>query len=340
MSSASLTRTGRDARSPGTAADGPPPRGGAAARPACPGRGSRWRCSSVVTTVGFLVYPTFPNYDSYYSLLWGRELLDGELPSFDAYRAPTQHPLAIALRRALSLLGDAADRVMVGATLVSFVALVAGLYRLARASFTPLAGLVAAALLCTRFDFPFLAARGYIDIPYLAFVVWAAALDAAQPRRGDPRAPAARRGRADAPRGVAAERPVLAVAGVGGPLACGQRVRSAAARRRRAARLGRDGLDRHRRPAVLADPHERARRGARPPARPEARCPRRLDLPHQARQVPGLLRRAGRPRARRRADARGASDVPPRCSPPAWRRSRSSASPACRSSTATCSCRR
>ena len=51
----------------------------------------------------FLVYPTFPNYDSYYSLLWGREVLDGELPSFDAYRAPTQHPLAIAFGALLSL---------------------------------------------------------------------------------------------------------------------------------------------------------------------------------------------------------------------------------------------
>ena len=47
----------------------------------------------VLTFVGFLVYPTYPNYDSYYSLLWGRELLDLETPSFDTYYAPTQHPL-------------------------------------------------------------------------------------------------------------------------------------------------------------------------------------------------------------------------------------------------------
>jgi Dolichyl-phosphate-mannose-protein mannosyltransferase len=138
------------------------------------------------TAVGFLVYPTFPNYDSYYSLLWGRELLDGMRPSFDAYRAPTQHPLAVFFGAALSLLGDPSDRVLVGATLISFVALAAGIYRLARQSFTPLIGLVAAVLLCTRFDFPFLAARGYIDIPYLAFVIWAAALEAERPRRGTP----------------------------------------------------------------------------------------------------------------------------------------------------------
>ena len=45
--------------------------------------------------VGFLVYPTYPNYDSYYSLLWGREILHGDLPCFEAYRAPTEHPLAV-----------------------------------------------------------------------------------------------------------------------------------------------------------------------------------------------------------------------------------------------------
>jgi hypothetical protein len=138
------------------------------------------------TVVGFVVYPTFPNYDSYYSLLWGREALHGTLPSFDAYRAPTEHPLAIAFGAMLALVGDDADRIMVGATLASFVVLAAGLYRLTRASFTTFTGLLAAALLCTRFDFPFLAARAYIDIPYLAFVVWAAALEAEHRRRGTP----------------------------------------------------------------------------------------------------------------------------------------------------------
>ena len=51
---------------------------------------------------------------------------------------------------------------------------------------TTLVGPAAGALLFTRFDFPFLAARAYIDIPYMALVVWAAALEAARPRRGTP----------------------------------------------------------------------------------------------------------------------------------------------------------
>jgi hypothetical protein len=138
------------------------------------------------TVIGFIVYPTYPNYDSYYSLIWGRELLHGVKPSFDGYRTPTEHPLAVAFGALLSIVGDPADRIMVGATLGSFVVLAAGLYRLGRASFGTLVGLAAAGLLCTRFDFPFLAARAYIDIPYLAFVVWAAALEAERPRRGTP----------------------------------------------------------------------------------------------------------------------------------------------------------
>lgn len=154
-------------------------------------RGAPWPTIALAAlalgaVAGFLVYPTFPNYDSYYSLLWGREALHLQTPSFDAYRAPTEHPLAIAFGALLSLLGRNGDRVMVAATLGSFVALAAGMYRLTRAAFTPLVGLIAAGLLCTRFDFPFLAARAYIDIPFLAFVVWAAALEAERPRRGLP----------------------------------------------------------------------------------------------------------------------------------------------------------
>jgi hypothetical protein len=138
----------------------------------------------VAVAVGTLVYPTYPNYDSYYSLLWGREALHLHLPTFDVYRAPTEHPLALLFGAALSLLGRSGDRVMVLATMASLVVLAMGMYRLGRAAFTPIIGLIAGALLLSRFDFPFLAARAYIDIPYLAFVVWAAALEVERPRRG------------------------------------------------------------------------------------------------------------------------------------------------------------
>src|SRR3954447_12660121 len=112
--------------------------------------------AALALVVGFFFSPTYPNYDSLYSLIWGREILHGHTPSFTAYRAPTEHPLAIAFGAVMSVFGTGGDRLMVGATLASFVALVAGLYRLAAAAFTPLVGIVAAALLLTRFDFAFL----------------------------------------------------------------------------------------------------------------------------------------------------------------------------------------
>jgi hypothetical protein len=138
---------------------------------------------SVAAFAGFLLYPTYPNYDSYYSLLWGRELLSLDHLSFTAYRAPTEHPLAIAFGALLTPLGSGADRVMVACAVVAFVVLVAGVYALGKTAFTPLVGAAAAALLVTRFDFPFLAARAYIDIPYLAVVIWAAVVEARAPRR-------------------------------------------------------------------------------------------------------------------------------------------------------------
>jgi hypothetical protein len=137
----------------------------------------------LLSFVGFVAYPTYPNYDSYYSLLWGRELLHLDPLSFEAYRAPTEHPLAIAFGALLTPLGDVADRVMVAFAVLSFVMLVVGIYVLAKHAFTPLVGFAAALLLATRFDFPFLAARGYIDISYLAVVIWAAVVEARAPRR-------------------------------------------------------------------------------------------------------------------------------------------------------------
>ncbi|HEX5622310.1 MAG TPA: hypothetical protein VFX51_28050 [Solirubrobacteraceae bacterium] len=139
----------------------------------------------VATAIGFFVYPTYPNYDSYYSLLWGREILDFQLPGFEGFRVPTQHPLAIAVSAVVGVF-PSGDRLFIALILASFLWLIWGVYRLGRTAFTPLVGGVAAALTLTRFDFGFLAARGYIDIPYMAIVVWAAALEAAKPRRGVP----------------------------------------------------------------------------------------------------------------------------------------------------------
>jgi hypothetical protein len=137
-----------------------------------------------VTLVGFALWPSYPNYDSIYSLVWGRELLEGAAPSFEAFRAPTQHPLALGVAILLWPLGEDADRALVLLTLLSFVAVVVAVYRLGRDAFAPLVGLAAALVMLTRFDFPYLAVRAYIDIPFMALVLWAAVLELERPRRG------------------------------------------------------------------------------------------------------------------------------------------------------------
>jgi hypothetical protein len=138
----------------------------------------------VATLVGFFVFPTYPVYDSYYSLLWGRDLWHGDGLVFDGFRYPTQHPLTIAAGFVLQFFGEWADRLWVLLILASFLVLVAGLYELGKVAATPLVGAIAALLLLTRFDYPFLAARGYLDIPYMALVVWAAIMEWRRPRRG------------------------------------------------------------------------------------------------------------------------------------------------------------
>jgi Dolichyl-phosphate-mannose-protein mannosyltransferase len=135
---------------------------------------------------GYLAFPTYPTYDSFYALLWGRDLLHLHLPDFRVYRAPTEHPLAIAFGFLCSIFGQGGARLVVLGSIASFVAVAAGTYRLARLCFGPVVALVAALLVLSRFFVANLAAQGYLDITYLALIVWAVVLEVERPRRGAP----------------------------------------------------------------------------------------------------------------------------------------------------------
>lgn len=129
---------------------------------------------------------TYPNYDSYYHLVWGRELLNGALPSFEAYAAPTQHPLYIVLAALLgAVFGESGDRALVLVCFLAHAALVIGTYRLGAAVFGRWSGALAALFVAASASFLLYAARGYVDPPFLALVVWAGVL-AAEDRRGAP----------------------------------------------------------------------------------------------------------------------------------------------------------
>ncbi len=150
---------------------------------------SRWAILAfgvmcALALVGYFAFPTYPTYDSFYALLWGRDLLHLHMPDFRVYRAPTEHPLAIAFGAFCSLFGQGGARLMVLGSIVSFVALTAGIYRLGRLCFGPVVGAFAGLLVLSRFFVENLAAQGYLDISYVALVVWATALEIERPRRG------------------------------------------------------------------------------------------------------------------------------------------------------------
>jgi len=154
-------------------------------------RGATWAklafaAMCVGALIGYFALPTYPTYDSFYALLWGRDLLHAHLPDFRVYRGPTEHPLAIAFGAVCSIFGEGGARLMVLGSIGSFVALVAGMYRLGRLCFGPVVGVVAALLVLSRFFLENLAAQGYLDISYVALIVWAVVMEVEKPRRGTP----------------------------------------------------------------------------------------------------------------------------------------------------------
>lgn len=139
---------------------------------------------TAAAVLAWKLVPTYPDYDAYHHLVWGRDLLAGATPGFEDYAAPTQHPLYLALCALLSLAGEHADRLLVLCTILSLVALIGATYVLGRELFGVAAGAAGAVFVGSSFAFALYAVRAFVDVPFLALVVWAAALEARRPRRG------------------------------------------------------------------------------------------------------------------------------------------------------------
>jgi hypothetical protein len=140
----------------------------------------------VIAVLIWLLAPTYPNYDAYFHLVWGRDLIEGRTPSFEAFAAPTEHPLYVALCAVLALAGSGADRLLVLVCLLAFVALLIGTWRLTAATFGRWPGIAAAVLVGISPLLVLYALRAFVDVPFLALMVWAAALLAARPMRLGP----------------------------------------------------------------------------------------------------------------------------------------------------------
>jgi len=140
----------------------------------------------IVAAVVFAFFGhAFLNYDSFYALVWGDDLAHGRTPQFDTPVAPTPHPLANAIGLVLSPLGETATEVaFLVIVLIAVGLLVVGMFRLGQALFSTPVGVLAALIVATRVPLLNYGVRGYVDLMMLAFVIWAAALEARQPRRG------------------------------------------------------------------------------------------------------------------------------------------------------------
>jgi hypothetical protein len=127
---------------------------------------------------------TYPNYDSYYQLLWGQDIAHGRLPDYSVFRSPTPHPLSELVGLLLTPFGLAADRLMVLITLVAWVGLLWAIYRFTKHLLGTLVAAVAVLVMLTRTDLEFFALRGVVDIWFLFFIFAAAAMEVHRPRRG------------------------------------------------------------------------------------------------------------------------------------------------------------
>src|SRR3954453_8644515 len=145
---------------------------------------ARRACPDVVAAVlvGAAVFAffgrAFLNYDSFSALVWGNDLASGNLPQYDVPVAPTPHPLATLIGIVISPFGDAAETIFLALVLFAIGLLVVGIFRLGQTVYSVPVGLFAGLIVATRVPLLNYGIRGYVDLPTIALVVWAAVLEA------------------------------------------------------------------------------------------------------------------------------------------------------------------
>lgn len=149
-----------------------------------------------LTTIGVwaLAGHGLVNYDTLYTLVWGREIAAGRTPDLDVAVAPTPHPLAdvgAVLLAPLSnagsgLQGQAAMTVVLILSFVALALLARVVFALGRDWFGTWAGVAAALIVVTRVPVLDFGARAYVDIPFIALVLAALLVETRRPRAGWP----------------------------------------------------------------------------------------------------------------------------------------------------------
>lgn len=142
---------------------------------------------AAVTAVLLLLFPVgFPNYDTIYALVWGREMAHGLSPDMGAALPPTPHPLTELIGLVTTPLGDGAITVTM---VIAYASLgLAGffVYRLGSLWFDRWIGALAAAFVLTRAPYLSNGLRAYIDLPYIALCLAALLVETKRTRAGWP----------------------------------------------------------------------------------------------------------------------------------------------------------
>ena len=156
-----------------------------------PPRVARWVAPiawvAVVSAVLLLVFPVgFPNYDTIYALVWGRELAHGMSPDYGAALPPTPHPLTDFIGLVTTPFGEAPITVTMILAYVSLGLIGYFVYRLGATWFDKWVGVLAAVIVLTRAPFLSNGLRAYVDLPYIALCLAALYVEARKPRAGWP----------------------------------------------------------------------------------------------------------------------------------------------------------
>jgi hypothetical protein len=156
-----------------------------------PSRVSSWLTPAIWVAAAsaalLLLFPVgFPNYDTIYALVWGRELAHGVSPDYGAALPPTPHPLADLLGLVTSPLGNGAIDVTMVVAYVSLALVGYLVYRLGSLWFDRPIGAVAALIVLTRAPYLSNGLRAYVDLPYIALVLGALAIETKRRRAGWP----------------------------------------------------------------------------------------------------------------------------------------------------------
>lgn len=142
-----------------------------------------------------LTGPGLVNYDTLYTLVWGRQLAHGTQPDLEGAIAPTPHPLAnlgatllspLSSWRIDGLHGEPAALAVVALAYVSLALLGWVVFALAREWFNVAAGVLAALIVLTRVPVLDFGARAYVDIPFVVLVLGALLVETRRPRCGAP----------------------------------------------------------------------------------------------------------------------------------------------------------